>query len=54
MDYYLQQQIDTIRYYADQQIADVNRRAADEIRILVERHNAQMQSEIDRAMQGWT
>lgn len=54
MDYYLQQKIDYIRYYADQQIADINRRAADEIRILVEQHNMQLQTEIDRALQSLT
>lgn len=54
MDYYLQQQIDNVRYYADQQIAEVNRRAADEIRVLVEQHNAQLQEEINKALQGLT
>lgn len=54
MDYYLQQKIDYVRYYADQQISEVNRRAAEEIRILVEQHNAQLQQEIDRTLQGTT
>lgn len=50
MDYYLQQKIDTVRYYADQQITEINRRAQDEIRVLIEQHNAQLQQEIDRAL----
>lgn len=54
MDYYLQQKIDNIRYYADQQITEINRRAAEEIRILVEQHSAQMQQEIDRTLQNLT
>lgn len=52
MDYYLQQKIDYIRYYADQQIMEINRRASEEIRILVEQHNTQLQQEINRTLQG--
>lgn len=54
MDYYLQQRIDYVRYYADQQISEINRRAADEIRILVEQHNVQIQQEIDKSLAGLT
>lgn len=54
MDYYLQQKIDNVRYYADQQILEINRRATEEIRTLVEQHSAQMQQEIDRRLHDLT